>query len=122
MLLSKSKAPDCNASPTETLYNQHFPELSVSITEAPRIPHGVIPKKIKIVPLSVYYLFNMYNNLIYDNHQGISLLLVASRILTRIMLNCQRAKKYLSNSQFGFGKERATEETLLHGKHKRNRK
>ena len=86
-LLSSRKAPGSDAIPAE-IYKAGGPPVAEKLTELFHIMwrKGAIPQEFK--DATIIHLFKRTGNpQVCDNHRAISLLSIAGKILTRVLLN-----------------------------------
>lgn len=114
--LSSGKAPRTDAIPAE-VYNEGGPALTEKLLQLFHLiwHQETVPQDFK--DASIIHLYKRKGNKqACDNHRGISLLSIAGKILSRILLN--RLNVYLEDgllpeSQCGFRKERGTTDMIF---------
>lgn len=115
-LLSSGKAPGSDSIPAE-IYKEGGAALVEKIHQLFRLiwQHETVPQDFK--DASIIHLYKRKGNRqICDNHRGISLLSIASKILARVLLNrliTHLEQGLLPESQCGFRKERGTTDMVF---------
>nr|XP_014353239.1 PREDICTED: LOW QUALITY PROTEIN: uncharacterized protein LOC106706591 [Latimeria chalumnae] len=115
-LLSNGKAPGSDTVPAE-IYKAGGDYLAKCLNELFQSMWctGEIPQKLKDA-LIVHLYKGKGNCFICDNHRGLSLLVIARKILARVMFNHftqHIAEKILPDSQHGFRKGRGTTDMIF---------
>ncbi|KAI8501811.1 hypothetical protein Bbelb_202230 [Branchiostoma belcheri] len=114
-LLSNGKAPGSDAIPAEvykaggTVLTQKLTEFFQSLWEKEEIPQ-------EFKDASIVHLYKRKGNRqSCDNHRGISLLVIAGKILARVLLNrlIQHMDEHLPESQCGFREGRGTADMIF---------
>lgn len=115
-LMSSGKAPGSDTIPAE-IYKAAGPEALKCLTELFKLMwrNEEIPQEFK--DASIIHLFKRKGSRqLCDNHRGISLLVIAGKILARIILNRfieHVCEDYLPDSQCGFRKGRSTTDMIF---------